>query len=118
VRNAIFKTNRFHTIKADKTIDYTMMKLACEVRDIDLVINAVGGLDKGRVLLTLQHGGAKRVTDIANSSPDTRDVLKERSFDAPPDRPLQGGTSRIALDQMESPLRQSGLDLADRRHDR
>lgn len=43
---------------ADKFIDYTKVAPEDAVRDVDLVIDAVGGPTTGRFLRTLKHGGA------------------------------------------------------------
>lgn len=43
---------------ADEFIDYTKSRPEDVARDVDLVLDAVGGRDSGRLLRTLKHGGA------------------------------------------------------------
>jgi len=47
-----------HSLGADEFIDYTTHAAEEEVRNVDLVIDAVGGPATGRFLRTLRPGGA------------------------------------------------------------
>ncbi len=47
-----------HDLGADEFIDYTKTTPEDVVRDVDLVVDAVGGATTGRFLRTLKRGGA------------------------------------------------------------
>ncbi|MGW4697723.1 NADP-dependent oxidoreductase [Kitasatospora cineracea] len=93
---------------ADEFVDYTKTRPEEAVRDVDLVLDTVGGPDSGRFLRTLRRGGALYFVFIATYDPAevtrlgvTTSVTQVRSNGrqlGELGRLLDTGTLRVAID--------------------
>ena len=93
---------------ADQVIDYTQTRPEDSVREVDLVLDAVGGPHSGRFLRTLKRGGALYPVFISPIDPEelerrgvTTSITQVRSNGsqlAQLGRLLNAGTVRVAID--------------------